>query len=163
MGSLFFRSPSMIYISQQQLVNITQILSDKINASNASTPLSFSSCLLFFSGCYCSDWRDECECSLFLLLWLPRRDFLLVWIKKDFWQQQDLNPQPSNLIHDELDHRTTVFRPLTLTLFVFSYPLTFCYLQFCPQLVNLLSFLTLIMGFWLVCKYWRILRVMITI
>ena len=27
-GSLFFRSPSMIYISQQQLVNITSILSD---------------------------------------------------------------------------------------------------------------------------------------
>ena len=27
-GSLFFRSPSMIYIFQQQRVNITQILSD---------------------------------------------------------------------------------------------------------------------------------------
>ena len=65
-------------------------------------------CLLFFSDCYCSDWRDERECSFFLLLWLPQWDYLLIWIEKDFWRLRDLNPQPSDLIHYELDHRTMV-------------------------------------------------------
>ena len=28
--------------------------------------------------------------------------------RKENWRRRDLNPQPSDLIHDELDHRTTV-------------------------------------------------------
>ena len=108
-GSLFFQSPSMIYISQQQLVNITQILSDGATRQDRClnwclTSFSFSSCLLF----YCSEWRDEWQCSLFLLLWFLRRDFLSIWIEKDFWRWQDLNPQTCDLIHDELDHMTMV-------------------------------------------------------
>ena len=54
----------------------------KIDASNdASTSFSFSSRLLFFSDCYCSDWSNEWKCSLFLL---PQRYFLLIWMEKDF-------------------------------------------------------------------------------
>ena len=78
----------------------------KIDDSNdAST--SFSSCLLFFSDYYYSDWHDEWECSLFLLLWLPRRDFCWFESKKILWRRT-LNPQPSDVIHDKLDHRTTM-------------------------------------------------------
>ena len=47
----------------------------KIDASNSAST-SFSYCLLFFSNCYRSDWRDELECSLFLLLWLPKHNFV---------------------------------------------------------------------------------------
>ena len=77
-------------------------------SNDATTYFSFSSSLLFFSHSYWSDWRDEWECSLFLLLWLLQRDFCRFELKKIFWRWRDLNPQLINLIHDELDHRTTV-------------------------------------------------------
>ena len=39
-----------------------------------------------------------------------RKDFCWFELKMIFWRQRrDLNPQPFNLIHDELDHRTTVW------------------------------------------------------
>ena len=34
--------------------------------------------------------------------------FLSIWIEQDFWLRLRWNPQPSDLIHDGLDHRTTV-------------------------------------------------------
>ena len=111
-GSLFFWSPSVIYISQQQLVKITQILSDGATTED----WCFKWCLPFFLFLFLSPLLLR-----LLLLWLTRRvrvfpfssaltsakSFCQFWIEKDVWGQQDLNPQPSNLIHDELDHRTT--------------------------------------------------------
>ena len=69
----------------------------KIDASNdASTSFSVFSCLFFFSDCYCSDCCDEWECSLFLLLWLPLRNFC-------WFEPSSLRPYD-----DKLYHRTTV-------------------------------------------------------
>ena len=38
----------------------------------------------------------------------------MIQIEEDFWQLRDLNPQPSHLIYDKLDHRTTVSCSLNL-------------------------------------------------
>ena len=74
-----------------------------------SSLLSLSlTCLLFFSDCYYSDWRNEWACSLFLMLWLLRRDFCWFDLKKKICGSENVNPQPSDLLHDELDHRTMV-------------------------------------------------------
>ena len=57
----------------------------KIYASNdASTSFSFFPHLLFFSDCYCSNLRNELDCSLFLLLWLRWIDFCWFELKKIF-------------------------------------------------------------------------------
>ena len=75
---------------------------DALSLNDASTSVSFLSLTAsaltkamresvpFF---FCSDFGEEIFVDL-------------KW--KDFWQWQYLNPQPSDLIHNELDHRTTV-------------------------------------------------------
>ena len=92
--SLFFQSPSMIYISQQHKY-CQMAPPHKIEASNdASTSFSFSSCLS--------------SSSPTATALTSAKKFLLIWIENDFWRWRDLNPHPSNLLHDELDHRTMV-------------------------------------------------------
>ena len=86
-----------------------------------------------------------------LLLWLTRwvrvfpfssalayvTRFFLIWIENHFWGRPNLNPQPSNLTHDKLDHRTTVFCMVQNILY-FKHNISLC-LHIC--FVNLKYFL----------------------
>ena len=93
-GSLFFDHHLWsIFLNNNLLIlhkYCQMVPPHKIDASNdAFTYFSFSSCPLFFSDCYCSDWRDELECSLLipqdhgvLLGWicLPYGNQMVTWI-----------------------------------------------------------------------------------
>ena len=72
-------------------------------------PLLSLSLLVSSSSATATDLTDAMSESIpFSSALTSAKRFLSIWIDKDFWRQQDLNPQPSNLIHDKLDHRTTV-------------------------------------------------------
>ena len=70
-----------------------------------SHPVRFRSIYLCFS-CVISDRVDDIWQIILLRL---LEEIFIYWIEKDFWRLQDLNPQPSDLIHEKLDHRTTVY------------------------------------------------------
>ena len=71
------------------LLSLSLLVSSSSLTATALTDAMSDSVLFFF----CSDFREDIFVDL-------------NW--KRFWPRWDLNPLPSDLIHDKLDHRTTV-------------------------------------------------------
>ena len=103
-GSLFFWSPSMIYIynttTRWYYTNTVRWRHYKRLMLQMMPPLLLRLLLLWLM-----QWVRVFPFSSVLT---TAKRFLSIWIENNFWRWRDLNSQPFDLIHDESDHKTTV-------------------------------------------------------